>query len=547
MRFAGLTIWTTLAGLGMALGTVALLHLLRTQAERVSVVTTLFWRETRAASRARTLLHRLRNWPSFLLIASITALLVLSLNGSMIRGSVPRSAVIVVDAGASMGAFSGKEQRIEEAKHAALRMAAGFRDSDHLAVIACDPLPRLVQRFEEPVASARSHIPEMGVGDGPPQSAAALRLASDLLAGHPEGQIYWITDQDTTAPLPDRVVYVPVGTAAENAAVLGATFVPENDPTKGRVHARVGWWGQKPAGIPIQLKLQASGDTVLQSTLSIRPGETREVITEPISADGSTVRVEINQPDALASDNSLEYTLPRRMPLIIGVDPQLPQALQIALLAVPAQLVTTSAPAACTILATRGTAASPVPCIRVVSDGPPVPLGTPARLGDDDRPSTVAGAGSSVHAPETGSLDVLGRAGELPIIALWHPPSGPQQLLIGDCVFAPGSTVVTEPRFALDVRRVVRGMGGWSDEPTVLSARQKVEDPLILGARMPQPASAVAPDRQSSNTWGRAATPTSPSAASGGMGSLPLQPLLLLAALAGILADALLHARGRVV
>ena len=538
MRFSGLSTPVTLGAVALLTAALIALHYLRARPQRVRVVSTLLWREVRASAQPRTLWHRLSQWRSLLLLLLIGVLLVISLDGRLARPSNAREVVLVVDASLSMTARHGAATRLDEARRAAREVMAGLSDTDRLTVIVAGERPEIVHRADEPVGAALRRLDAIAADAGPAKAERALRLADALLADAEKPELVWITDQELPAEQRrPNLRHIQIGAPADNAGITGVTFVPlETDPSSGSLEVRVAWWGEQEQTARVAVTGE-QGESLLAETVRVGPNAPATVRTPTLSADGRTVRVAIEIDDAIQGDNSVTFTLPRRPPIVIAVGPDVPPLLRLLLEGIPARLIPAGEPGANVIVDVGESANVGLPRVRIITDGPVIDTSTPATLAADEGVVGLTGVGSGIAAEMLADGQVLVRAGDTPLVG-WRTRTGERELWVGSSVVGAGATLPVRAEFAVLLARAVRELAGWTDGATVLPARSR---PELAGADSTIVAVA---DAASSDTARPASSITTPAAP---RSTMPLQQLLLVVALAALVVDQLLYARGKVV
>jgi len=565
MTFAGLSVWAVGAMVLASAGVLAVLHLLRVRPREVRVVTTLFWVHAVERTRARTLWERFRHPWTYGLLLLICTLLSLAL-GQPRRTTEPPDriwAAIVVDAGAPMGASFGEARTsyFDAAKEAAREAIGRLSANDRLAVIVADPWPRLVHRFDDPRPLAARRLDEAAVAKAPAALGEAVKLAQSLLNGRDRARIVLITNRPE---MPDRpsmrnepadVQFIRVGAPADNAAVLSAVFEPAPDnPLRGRFTVRVGYWGDRPREVRLRIQ-RAGGAPLLDEAYTIAPGSTQDFTIANLPADGDALQVRLEPPDAMAADDQAVFRLPFRTPIRVGFVGAVPEVLRLALESDSAvHPAKDGGPRDIDVVAGTSQHDLTRPCIVVVGSGTPAPAGRPVRAASDspfirdlDWEGAACGTGAAVDADANGATPLL--AADNAILAVFASGMGRPRLLIGSTLLAEDATANRRPAFAVFLARATRRLAGWSDDPVVLPPERPIEDPLwctrerLGGNVVVMPAGRDAglfamkePDSTVPRQAGPAARMAFPE---------PFE-LLLYAAMACFVFEAVLHARGRI-
>lgn len=560
MVFAGIPGWAVgllLAGCAAAL---VVLHLLRVRPRRVRVVTTLFWARAAQRTRARTLLRRFRHPLTCALLVASAALLVLALGRPQRPPDDARRQwlVLALDGGLSMAALHGDGTRWDAAVRAALRAAATLHPDDRVAVVVADPRPRLVHAFDQPAALLPHRLRACRPAAASADRAGALRLAQSLVAGRPQRRILLLTDRPLATdhpdarPADDAVEVVPVGAAAANAAILAALFEPDAaDPLRGRLIVRAGCWGSAPRDLTLIVRAGAP-EPLLRAGQRIAPGATHDFRLADVPADGSTLELELMPDDDLPADNRLALRLPRRAPIRARLAPSTPPPLRVLFESDPAVLVVAD-DAAHDLDVLTGALPPELtrPAVIVVEGGPPVAAGAALEI-DADSPlarglafdGRCAARGTAL--PAVPPLEPLARTAAGQPLAAHGTLAGRPVLLLAPALLSEDAAACRHPAFAALLLRAVRRVAGWEDEPLVWPAARAATDPLWPARRgHGGPLVSVSGSRADSDL---ARTPPvePPVGAPPGRRRPAAFELLLAAALALLLVEAALHARGRI-
>lgn len=567
MVFEGLS---TSAALGLFAGGVAtlvVLHLLRTRAREQRVVTTIFWREAQAMRQPRHLLQRFANPLAFVLLACIVAFVCLALSSAIRQtGAAKRRYVaLVLDAGMSMQAKANADapRRFAEARRAAEATLAGLSGDDRVCVIAADPLPHVIHRFDQPVAGAREALDQIVPADQPAQRDAALQLAGSLLAERDNPDIVLVTDQAVpiaeTNPADIPIEVIAIGDAVDNAAILSAVFVG-NDATgeRGNVHVRIGAWGKAGSNIHVTATLTATSDKIIDTDVTIAPGTAIDLVSTPVVADGGVAKIALNERSGTPADNHASVTLARAMPLVVSASGDVPIALRLGLEALGCTFVESrDANADIDLLTLPANARSNnKPAIIINSDGREVPANAPllamaapdAWRGADVR-GCFCGPGSAIPLSQDGATRVplLIADGDLAVAAIERANAHAPRMLLSDALFAHEATFANQPAFIVALGGMLEALKVRQPAGAALPADRALRDPVWLEhVATREPVDLIHGDRVASNLQNVPEHSTEQSATSTAA-TWRLDYVLLAAALLLVIVEGLLHARGRIV
>ncbi len=557
MIFTGIPLGTALALAAGAAMALVLLHRLRVRPTEMRVITTMFWTQAAERTRARTLWQRFRHPLTFLMLLAFCLLLVLALLRPQWSQEPPARVyeVIVVDAGMTMAVQDGANDssRLDAACEAVLAESDRLSSQDRLAVVVADPVPRLLHRFEEPRAALPARLTSLKPATRPAAFDDALRLGRCLLRGRPNPQLALITDRPAVDPS-NHVHVVDVGRPADNAAILSVMFEPDRaNPLRGRLGIRVGFWGRSPRDVSVEVN-RGGGAPLYQATQRVVPGDTVDVIVPDVPADGDTVVARLLPEDPVAADDETVVRLPLRTPIRVGSDAEIPDVLRVALQADPAvRWVGGADQRDVDVRMEGGRPARRRPAIIVSNHGPELAAGHPLRvvrgtgmLKGLQLDGATCGSGSSVDGSIAAMQPVL-MAGDQIVVGL--ATSGrPSAFYVCPALLAEDSDIVRRPAFAVLVAEAIRRLAGWDADPITLATARVVADPLW--ARRHESADAVwlMPGSREVSDLSRAgwSAPHAEAARAGRWAGPALYQVGLFLALGVFLADALLHARGRI-
>lgn len=559
MVFDGFSTAVATVLLAGALAALVAMHLLRTRPREVPVVTALFWEAAARRQRPRQFAHRLRQLLAFLILAAIAAAIVLATSAAVVgtAGRERRNFAIVLDGGMTMAARTadGATTRFAEAVRVTQRKLAALAPDDRACVIVVDPLPRVVHGWDQPVAGAVRALANLAPSDQPAQWRDALRLANAVLTRRPNPAICAVTDNPLSAPdgaIPSEVIRV--AEAADNAAVISVQVAPDAEPGFCRVQVRIGAWGRSDLPVQVEAHLLRAGRSILSAEAVLPPGTTRDLATDRLRADGDTVEVRIAEARGIPADNAARVRLPRQEPLSVAAAADAPDALQFGLAALNC-LVQTDAPAPDLVIRDGALPAEDagLPAIIIVADGPAVEAGAALEFANADGPfadlelrGCTAGAGGSVPPEFAGQpVTPLIVGGDRVLIA-WPAGPSPKTLLVSAALFDESASLPRRAAFIALLDRVLELFDLRARGDVVVSANRALRDPAwpLQGTRAGR-VTAIAGERTLSDlsqVAPAAAPPVTEAPAAGRSWS----QWLLLTAIALVLLDAVLHARGRV-
>jgi len=234
---------------GLAAVAVVLLYVRRMRLRRVEVATSRFWNQVFAENCTLQAWHRWRHGVSLAVHLVILLLLVLALAEPLVPG--PRSLVIVVDNSASMNAPEGETTRLELAKQAASRAAAGVRHCDRAAVFSAGDAVGVRLGMGNHYDRLLQAIAKVPATQGASRVADAVKIARAMLGGAENRRVLVFSDAafDGAAELAGAgdVELVRVGTPIGNLALTGLEVRRSPvDPAEAQVLASAASFADEP-------------------------------------------------------------------------------------------------------------------------------------------------------------------------------------------------------------------------------------------------------------------------------------------------------------
>lgn len=211
---------------------IILLYMLRLRRRRVTVSSTLLWRQLLRDREANAPWQKLRRNLLLFLQLAILALLVFALARPYLP--VPTIAggnsIVLLDASASMQALDGGDEgataapttRFAAAQAEILQQINGLGGNDRMTLVQVGRVPTVLASATNDRDLLRQALvtaqPEAGAADW----RAAFALAAGAVQGYRDGQVIVVSDGGLPAdlpPLPAALHYIPVGRVAANLAI----------------------------------------------------------------------------------------------------------------------------------------------------------------------------------------------------------------------------------------------------------------------------------------------------------------------------------------
>jgi hypothetical protein len=172
------------------------LYLLKSRRRRVVVAFMPLWEALLKPEPTTRLFGRLRRAGSLLIALTITGLLVLALTDPKLGaiGRAPRSMLVLIDAAQHMQTRDVAPSRLERARRLAEQLVAAKATNDELLIAQMDASPTPLGPASTDPASLLAALQRLTATDAATDFDAALRFASQVLAGHANPVLVVISD-----------------------------------------------------------------------------------------------------------------------------------------------------------------------------------------------------------------------------------------------------------------------------------------------------------------------------------------------------------------
>ncbi len=325
---------------------IVLLYAFRGRGRRVSVATSMFWRQIPAVKQAGGRFSRPNNIRSLLLQLLFAMLLILAL-AEPFSGQQTRPAtrmIVVLDNSLSMLASDRSETRFQSAVSHVKEMIQQLLPCDEMAILTAAGTPRIVCNPTDSQLLLESRLMEIGVVSDSAQMSGALEMAQ-IVSQYPStsqdrggggggggrkqvSQIFVFTDgcfrEVETLVRQSSVKWVLVGQPADNVAIRQlVTRVSPVDPETHEIHVDVKNHGTVGIRCELQLSLADSlidviplkldGDSSVATKAQVRTADGGILVASlhnllPVEvAEEKFSRAPVN---ALVEDDSMRTTIP---------------------------------------------------------------------------------------------------------------------------------------------------------------------------------------------------------------------------------------------
>lgn len=287
------------------------LYLIRTQLERRSVSTLLFWDQIKTQSYNSALWRKLRRWLSLLLQLLFLLLVTLALTQPLApwQSAQPARIVFVLDPSASMSAKEGGETRWERAVKILEQRIRQMRPFDRAAILVAGEPPQVLSGW---TASRRVLLDSLQ--QARPDSSqvplhSALTLAENLKTTQSNSSIVLLTDgvwRDEDE-VPSGVECLWVGEPQPNVGITHFS-ARRSLASPGEVRLTAEVISRAKEKVEGSLELSRGGQLVDVQTLSLAPGENWQREWDVRADDASNFEAKLAgfPADALAADDSAQ-------------------------------------------------------------------------------------------------------------------------------------------------------------------------------------------------------------------------------------------------
>ncbi len=320
---------------------IIIFYLVRERPRRRVVSNLLFWPQDQTVLSESARWRKLRRWFSLMLQLIFLLLLIAALTRPLWPwGSAQKdSAVIVIDASASMRAKHGNTSRFEVAVEEAKRFAKSLGSGDEVAVVLAGATPQVLtgwtdSRHQLEEAFSKAKPDTVSSSPGP-----ALLLAKNLAASR-SAKVTFFSDGVWDGPVEENmlegIIMQRVGAEAPNAGV--SRFSARRSPAlpgEVVVFAEARASGK---GGPGKISLFSNNNLLDAREVSLTPGEPwrKEWILQEPEAVNLVAKLEGFEDDVLAFDDSFEIAMAplARIEAVLVSPPD--RYLEAALAAIPA-------------------------------------------------------------------------------------------------------------------------------------------------------------------------------------------------------------------
>ena len=318
---------------------IVVLYVLRSRLKKQPVSTLLFWDQLFDQKRQRSWWQRLRHLLSLLLQLAFLALIVSALLDPLWSGQKQKSRqiVLIVDNSASMSAAAGEPEnepddesvsdgvsdgnrdgvttRFTRAIEAAGDVVRELRDGDEIALVTAGGTVRVVVGMTDFGPAVRDALKKVEPTDGPTRVNEAVEAARRMTGAVERREIVLVSDGGfndfESLVAAEDVRLISVGGQRDNVAITRMSVRRSLvDPIGYAMLLEVVNFSDDAS--ECRLSIDLGGELVDVYPLQLAAGEVWRKTIVGASAEGGTLRAEIEIDDGLAVDNVARVMLPTR-------------------------------------------------------------------------------------------------------------------------------------------------------------------------------------------------------------------------------------------
>lgn len=334
--------------LAILLPVIIIMYLLKLRRTEQVVSSVYLWRKMVRDVEANAPWQRLRR--NLLLILQllflITLILALARPFTWVSGYSGQSAILVVDASASMSATDITPDRLEAAKRQAHQITDNLPEDARITVISAGIKAQVMVASSLDRRQVHQAIDNIHAQMGGSDMGVAMQLASAIAARLPDTQLIILSDGRVTIPqtlaIKGDVRYSPIGISGDNQAIglLNAQVAPGGESVTAFAQV-INYSSQDTTR---RLGIYADGQLFNVYDLAIKPGEAQPVLAEGLPGSTSVVEAKLldgeNVSDVLPVDDQAIAVIQRNQPAKVTLVTQGNHFLEIVLGLLPNLIVT---------------------------------------------------------------------------------------------------------------------------------------------------------------------------------------------------------------
>lgn len=321
--------------LSLALPIIAL-YLIRTQLERRSVSTLLFWEQIPTQSYNSALWRKLRRWLSLLLQLLFLTLIVLALTDPLApwQSTQPSRTVFVLDPTASMTAQENGKTRWQGSLDQLSHRIGQMRSFDSAAILVATDPPQVLSGWTSSKSALLDVIKNAQPPGGSDSLHSALTLAGNLKAMQQNASVMLFTDGvwKSCEEIPAGTAITWVGSEQPNTGIT-KFFARRSFSSPGEIRISAEIIANSNSPVDGTAELSRNGRLADVQNLSLKPGEPWRRNWDIRAEDASTFELKLVgfPADILPADDSAKVDVPAassvKVMLVSAPNPYLEAAL----------------------------------------------------------------------------------------------------------------------------------------------------------------------------------------------------------------------------
>ena len=314
------------------------IYLLKVRPNRKPTTAYFLWEDIFQEKRAQSLLHRLRDVFSLMLMLLAFAAIVLALAKPAWTGDEQRDLVLLIDHSASMNAQDGMGTRLENAKRIATNIVESLNGTQRCSVAEVADKVHFVSNMTDNPRELQTAIESIQQTQLPfnplvldqfelqtikQKTTSDSNHATEEVLNPQESQAYrviMIGDGLVGREVPNSVELLKVGTAStENVGIIACDLERVPGSNRIAVFYQLTSTYSRPIETELVLSYDNSDNIVKLIPVTIEPGVNPAEVFELENADAGRWRLQMEIEDALPDDDSAFLILPPIKPITVSV------------------------------------------------------------------------------------------------------------------------------------------------------------------------------------------------------------------------------------
>lgn len=311
----------------LLLPVIVLMYLLKLRRTEQVVSSIYLWRKMVRDIEANAPWQRLRrNWLLILqLLFLISLIFALARPFFWVSGYSGQSAILIIDASASMSATDVSPNRLEAAKNQARQIINNLPEEERITIISAGIKAQVMVSSSLDRSQIHQAIDDIHTQMGWSDFGVALQLASAIYTRQPDTQIIILSDGRVILPevlsIKGNIRYSPIGISGENQAI--SLLTAQISPGGKSVTAFAQATNYGSTYVKSRIALYADGQLYNVYDLDLPPAESLSVLAEGLPENTRVVEARIqkseNSTDYLADDNQAWAVIQNNQPAQVNL------------------------------------------------------------------------------------------------------------------------------------------------------------------------------------------------------------------------------------